>query len=84
MKLIYDHPRSVDRSKSNGFKAYNPPCDFGFGFSYATSEGSNFSLDKSEILQEDLKYVNAEDNWVSEPGLFSVSVGVLSKDFKLK
>jgi len=84
MNFIYDHPRSLDRRKYNGFKTYNPQLDFGFGFSYTTSEHSNFSLDKSEISQEDLEFVNAEENCVSEPGLFSVSVGELSKYFKLK
>ena len=37
----------------------------------------------SEVT-EDLEFVNAEGNWDSEPGLFSVSVGELSIDFKLK
>jgi beta-glucosidase len=31
---FYDHPRSVDRSKSGDFSAYNPQWDFGFGLSY--------------------------------------------------
>lgn len=31
---FYDHPRSVDRSKSGNFTAYNPQWDFGFGLSY--------------------------------------------------
>ena len=73
MKLIYVHPRIVDRCKSNGLKAYNPQLDF--GFSYTTSEHSNFSLAKSLILREDLEFVNVEENQVSEPGLFNVIVG---------
>jgi len=47
MKLVYDHPRIVDRCKSNGLKAYKPPLDF--GFSYTTSEFSSFSIVKSLI-----------------------------------
>ncbi|MBT6174892.1 MAG: beta-glucosidase [Flavobacteriales bacterium] len=143
---FYDHPRSVDRHKSNGFTAYDPQWDFGFGLSYTNFEYSNLSLDKSEISHgdsiivsvtientggmdgmetvqmyisdhfatvvpngkslksfdkislkagelttiqfvishEDMEFVNAEGNWVSEPGLFSVSVGGLTKDYKLK
>ena len=73
MKLVYDHPRIVDRCKSNGLKAYNPPLDF--GFSYTASVHSNFSLAKSLISREDLEFVNVEENQVSEPGLFNVIVG---------
>jgi beta-glucosidase len=35
---FYDHPRSVDRSKSGDFSAYNPQWDFGFGLSYNTGK----------------------------------------------
>ena len=143
---FYDHPRSVDRHKSNGFTAYDPQWDFGFGLSYSTYEYSNLSLDKSEmevgdtitvsvtventgdmdgmetvqmyisdhfasivpngkslkafnkitlksgehltiqfvISQAELEFVNSEGNWRSEPGLFSVSIGSLTKTFSLK
>jgi len=143
---FYDHPRSVDRHKSDGFTAYDPQWDFGFGLSYTNYEYSNLSFDKSEISQrdsiivsvtientgdmdgmeavqmyisdhfaslvpngktlksfnkislkageqttiqfvishEDLEFVNAEGIWVSELGLFTVSVGELTRDFKLK
>ena len=143
---FYDHPRSVDRHKSNGFTAYDPQWDFGFGLSYSTYEYSNLLLDKSEmevgdsitvsvtvenagdmdgmetvqmfisdhfasivpngkslkafnkislksgehstiqfvISQADLEFVNSEGKWGSEPGLFSVSVGSLTKIFTLK
>lgn len=143
---FYDHPRSVDRHKSNGFTAYDPQWDFGFGLSYTTYEYSNLTLDKLEmeqgdsiivsvtvsntgdidgmetvqmyvsdhfasvipkgksliafnktsiksgehvtqqfkISQEDLEFVNVNGNWVSEPGLFSINVGGLTQEFKLK
>ena len=43
---FYDHPRSVDRSKSGDFSAYNPQWDFGFGLSYkaATINGMRFDV----------------------------------------
>lgn len=41
---FYDHPRSVDRSKSGDFSAYNPEWDFGYGLSYAQFEYENLSL----------------------------------------
>lgn len=50
---FYDHPRSVDRSKSNDFKAYDPQWDFGFGMSYSNIEYSNLRLDKTEITATD-------------------------------
>ena len=84
MKLIYDHPSSIDRSKTNGLKAYNLHWDFGFVFISTASEDSIFSLDKSEIPKADLEFVHAEWNWGSEPVLFSVSVGELSENLKLK
>ena len=34
---FYDHPRSVARSKSGDFSAYNPQWNFGFGLSYHTA-----------------------------------------------
>ena len=73
MRLVYDHPRIVDRYKSNGIKAYNPPLDF--GVSSTVSEHSNFSLAKSLISREDLGFVNVEENHVREPRLFYVIVG---------
>jgi beta-glucosidase len=46
---FYDHPRSVDRSKSGDFSAYNPEWDFGYGLSYAQFEYENLSL-QSDVL----------------------------------
>lgn len=42
---FYDHPRSVDRSKSGDFTAYNPQWDFGFGLSYREAEISGMRFD---------------------------------------
>ena len=56
-------------------------------FSYAKDSIVNTEVCGDNSVSEateDLEFVNAEGNWVSEPGLFSVSVGELSKDFKLK
>ncbi|MFT5860755.1 MAG: beta-glucosidase [Flavobacteriaceae bacterium] len=50
---FYDHPRSVDRSKANHFKAYDPQWDFGYGMNYSTIEYSNLRLDKTEISASD-------------------------------
>ena len=44
---FYDHPRSDDRHKSNGFKAYDPQWDFGHGLSYSTFSYSNLKLNKA-------------------------------------
>jgi beta-glucosidase len=41
---FYDHPRSVDRSKSGDFSAYDPQWDFGFGLSYGSVEYSDLKL----------------------------------------
>ena len=143
---FYDHPRSVARSKSNHFKAYNPQWDFGFGLGYSTVEYSNLRLssesisgsdsliievdvtntgkmDTKEIVQlyvsdlfasviptgkslkgfdkvgikigetatvkfvlskEYLQFVDASGHWVSEPGVFEVSIGKLLTKFELK
>lgn len=49
---FYDHPRSVDRHK-NGFDAYDPQWDFGFGLSYTTFEYSNLKLSKNTMKESD-------------------------------
>jgi beta-glucosidase len=49
---FYDHPRSVDRSKSGDFSAYNPEWDFGYGLSYAQFEYENLSL-QTDVLHGD-------------------------------
>ncbi len=50
---FYDHPKSVDRSKSNDFNAFDPEWHFGFGLSYSTFVYSNLTLDKLEMSPTD-------------------------------
>jgi beta-glucosidase len=45
---FYDHPRSVDRSKSGDFSAYNPQWDFGFGLSYNTGKVNSMRFVKKD------------------------------------
>jgi beta-glucosidase len=45
---FYDHPRSVDRSKSGDFSAYNPQWDFGFGLSYNTGKINSMRFVKKD------------------------------------
>ena len=49
---FYDHPRSVDRHK-NGFNAYQPEWDFGYGISYASYEYTNLTLSRKNMTKED-------------------------------
>lgn len=57
---FYDHPRSVDRSKSNDFKAYNPQWDFGYGLNYSKVVYSNLRLDSKEMRSKDSIKVEVE------------------------
>ena len=50
---FYDHPKSVDRSKSGDFKAYNPEWDFGFGLSYSKVDYSALTLSKEAFSEND-------------------------------
>ncbi len=51
---FYDRPKSVDRSgKSNGFDAFDPQWNFGFGLSYTEFEYTNLTLDKLQINSND-------------------------------
>jgi beta-glucosidase len=50
---FYDHPRSVDRSKSGDFSAYNPEWDFGFGLSYAQFQYESLTLSTDELHGND-------------------------------
>jgi beta-glucosidase len=50
---FYDHPRSVDRSKSGDFSAYNPEWDFGFGLSYSQFEYESLTVSTDELHGND-------------------------------
>jgi beta-glucosidase len=47
---FYDRPRSVDRSKSGDFSAYDPQWDFGYGLSYGTVDYSNLKLNSDKLF----------------------------------
>ena len=50
---FYDHPKSVDRSKSGDFSAYNPEWDFGFGLNYSNFEYSGLKLSQETFSDKD-------------------------------
>jgi beta-glucosidase len=50
---FYDHPKSVDRHKSNGFNAYDPQWNFGFGLSYTTFSYSNLVLSATKLGEKE-------------------------------
>jgi beta-glucosidase len=55
---FYDHPKSVDRSKNNDFKAFDPEWEFGFGLSYTTFEYADLTVDKSTISDQEELHVS--------------------------
>jgi beta-glucosidase len=68
---FYDHPRSVDRSKSGDFSAYDPQWDFGFGLSYSLVDYSDLKIDQSNLkgnnsLTVSVKIRNNSDRAVKE------------------
>jgi beta-glucosidase len=50
---FYDHPKSVDRSKSGDFSAYNPEWDFGFGLNYSDFEYTGLTLSQETFSDND-------------------------------
>jgi beta-glucosidase len=50
---FYDHPKSVDRSKSGDFSAYNPEWDFGFGLNYSNFEYTALNLSHDTFSDKD-------------------------------
>ncbi len=50
---FYDHPKSVDRSKSGDFSAYNPEWDFGYGLNYSSFEYTALSLNQTIFSDND-------------------------------
>jgi beta-glucosidase len=68
---FYDHPRSVDRSKSGDFSAYNPEWDFGFGLSYCKVTYSDLRINNTQFNAMDkisvsVKVKNTGDRAVKE------------------
>jgi len=63
---FYDHPRSVDRSKSGDFSAYNPQWDFGFGLSYHSGKVNS------------MRFVKKDE----QKGAFSIEVNVSNEGQK--
>jgi beta-glucosidase len=57
---FYDHARSVARHKSNGFTAYDPQWDFGFGMSYTNYSYSELTLSKDEMSDGDSIVVSVD------------------------
>jgi beta-glucosidase len=50
---FYDHPKSVDRSKSGDFSAYNPEWDFGYGLNYSNFEYAALTLGQDTFSDKD-------------------------------
>ncbi len=50
---FYDRPKSVDKSKSGSFDAFNPQWEFGYGLSYNSIDYIDISLDKNKIRKGD-------------------------------
>jgi len=67
---FYDHPKSVDRSKSGDFSAYDPQWDFGYGLSYSEVEYSNISI-SSDLLSEGENLIVSVD--IKNKGQFSTN-----------
>lgn len=56
----YDHPKSVDKSKSNEWNGFEPAWEFGFGLSYTTFEYSNLAVNQNTFLQSDTIRVSVD------------------------
>lgn len=57
---FYDHPASVDRSKSGQFNSYDPEWDFGFGLNYSNVKYENLVLDKNQLIGKDSLEITIE------------------------
>ena len=57
---FYDHPASVDRSKSGQFNAYDPEWDFGFGLNYSNVKYENLIFNKNELIGKDSLEITVE------------------------
>jgi beta-glucosidase len=56
----YDHPKSVDRSKSGDFSAYDPQWDFGFGMSYSNASYGAIQIHKNEFKGDEKIQVSVQ------------------------
>ena len=55
---FYDHPKSVDRSKNNDFKAFDPEWEFGFGLSYTNFEYSDLKVNRTTITDNEQLHIS--------------------------
>jgi beta-glucosidase len=56
----YDHPKSVDKSKSNQWDGFDPEWEFGFGLSYTSFEYSNLSVNRETFFSTDTIRVSVD------------------------
>lgn len=57
---FYDHPKSVARHKSNGFDAYDPQWNFGYGLSYTSFSYSNLVISSTKMGETDTLKVSID------------------------
>jgi beta-glucosidase len=56
----YDHPMSVEKSKTNEWNGFDPEWEFGHGLSYTTFTYSNLVVDKVRFRDSDTILVSVE------------------------
>lgn len=78
---FYDHPASVDRSKSGQFNAYDPEWDFGFGLNYSNVKYENLVFDKNQLTGKDSLEVTIELTNKSSVSCYEVVQLYLSDDY---
>jgi len=49
----YDHPKSVEKSKTNEWNGFDPEWEFGYGLSYTTFTYSNLNVSKEQFQDRD-------------------------------
>ncbi len=54
----YDHPKSVEKSKSNQWNGFDPEWEFGYGLSYTSFTYSNLEINKMHFKESDSIYVS--------------------------
>jgi beta-glucosidase len=78
---FYDHPKSVDRSKSGDFTAYDPQWDFGFGLSYSTVSYEQIKLNKNEFSGDEKIAVSVKVTNTGKMALKEIVQLYLSDDY---